>query len=128
MRIVVVDDVPVVRLVIAKALRRAGHVVVEAGDGTEALREIRCGNVDVVVSDIWMPGMDGLGLIRALAEHSPDIAVVAMSGGNPQINMTGSLADAAAMGADVTIMKPIDKDELLEAVETAARKARKGMQ
>lgn len=127
MRIVVVDDVAVVRLVIAKVLRRCGHSVVEAADGGDALRQASAGEVDVVVSDIWMPGMDGIDLIRSLAQHAPDVGVVAMSGGAPQATMTGSLTDAAAVGADVMLMKPIDKDELLAAVEQAARKTKRGM-
>lgn len=121
MRILVVDDVPVVRLVIAKALRRVGHDVAEAADGAEALRHLAAATVDVVVTDVWMPGMDGIDLIRALAHSAPGVAVVAMSGGNPQATMSGSLSDAQSVGADVVIMKPIDKDELLAAVERAAQ-------
>lgn len=123
MRIVVVDDVAVVRMVVAKALRRAGHEVGEAADGTAALRMVTEGQTDVVVTDIWMPGMDGLGLIRTLAEKAPGVGVVAMSGGSPHITMSGSLADAEAAGAVVTIMKPVDKDELVAAVNSAAGKA-----
>ncbi|MGE5476801.1 MAG: response regulator [Bacteroidales bacterium] len=120
MRILVVDDVPVVRLVIAKALRRAGHAVAEADNGLDALQQASGDKVDVVVSDIWMPGMDGLDLIQSLKQCAPHAGVVAMSGGNPRSTMAGTLADAMAVGADVTIMKPIDKDELLAAVDRAA--------
>lgn len=127
MRILVVDDVPVVRLVIAKALRRAGHEVVEAGEGADALQQVAAGTVDVVVSDIWMPGMNGLDLIETLKQCAPHAGVVAMSGGNPHATMTGTLTDATAVGADVTIMKPIDKDELLAAVDRAACKVKRNM-
>jgi CheY-like chemotaxis protein len=126
MRILVVDDVPVVRLVIAKALRRAGHMVTEAANGAEALASAVRLPPDVVVTDIWMPGTDGLSLIRLLQGCAPQVAVVAMSGGDPHSTMEGSLADAQAAGAMVSIMKPIDKDELLAAVDMAVVKARKG--
>lgn len=127
MRILVVDDVPVVRLVIAKALKRGGHAVVEAADGAEALRLLGASPVDVVVTDIWMPGLNGLDFMRQLATVSPGVAVVAMSGGNPQASMSGTLSDALAAGAMTSIMKPIDKDELLAAVDQAALKVRKGV-
>lgn len=127
MRILVADDVPVVRLVIAKALRRAGHLVTEVADGVEALRAAAAQSFDVVVTDIWMPGTNGLDLIRSLESLTPKVAVVAMSGGDPHTSMAGSLADAEAAGATVSIMKPIDKDELLAAVDQAALKARRGI-
>lgn len=121
MRILVVDDVPVVRMVIAKALTRAGHVVEEAEDGEGALRVLDSRPVDVMVTDVWMPGVDGLDLIRSAVARLPGLGVVAMSGGNPRTTMGDSLLAAGTAGAQVSVMKPIDKDELLAAVEQAAR-------
>ena len=124
-RILVVDDVPVVRMVIAKALSRAGHQVAEAGSGEEALAVLARDGADVLVTDVWMPGQGGLGLIREARERYPGLALVAMSGGSPQTTLVGSLDDAQDAGAMVTLMKPVDTDELHAAIDEALRYARK---
>ena len=125
MRILVVDDVPVVRNVIAKVFMRAGYQTVEAENGEAAVTVLQHGGIEAVVTDIWMPGGDGLGLIRLIAETYPDIAVVAMSGGSPQMHITDSLESASAAGAPVTVYKPIDKTELLDALSQALKKVGK---
>ena len=118
-RVLVVDDVPVVRLVIAKILRRAGHVVQEAASGDEALASLQAVRPDAVVTDLWMPGSDGLSLIRALKEDFPGIAVVAMTGGSPRDSQELSLRKAHEAGVALILVKPIDKDELVNAVDQA---------
>src|SRR5579859_6526396 len=118
-RVLVVDDVPVVRLVIAKILRRAGHLVQEAGSGDDALISLKAARPDAVVTDLWMPGSDGLSLIRALKSEFPEIAVVAMTGGSPRDSQELSLRKAQEAGVALILMKPIDKDELVTAVGQA---------
>jgi two-component system chemotaxis response regulator CheY len=118
-RVLVVDDVPVVRLVIARILRRAGHAVQEAGNGDEALALVQAGKPDAVVTDLWMPGSDGLSLIHALKEGFPDIAVIAMTGGSPRDSQELSLRKAQEAGVALILEKPIDKDELVTAVSEA---------
>jgi two-component system chemotaxis response regulator CheY len=118
-RVLVVDDVPVVRLVIAKILRRAGHAVREAGNGDDALASVQAGKPDAVVTDLWMPGSDGLSLIHALKEGFPDIAVIAMTGGSPRDSQELSLRKAQEAGVALILVKPIDKDELVTAVGQA---------
>jgi len=118
-RILLVDDVPVVRMVISRALSRAGHDVVEASSGEEALRLLETETVDVLLSDVWMPGCGGLALIHQARSINPHLAVVAMSGGSPQTTLAGSLDDAEAAGAMVTLMKPIDPEELQTAIKDA---------
>ena len=115
-RILVVDDVEVVRLVIGKILKRAGHSVVEASNGDEALAAVTAHGADAVVTDLWMPGSDGLRLIEALNGRFPAVAVVAMTGGSPQYSQEVSLSHARRAGVAQVLMKPIDKDELVEAV------------
>jgi two-component system, chemotaxis family, chemotaxis protein CheY len=118
-RVLVVDDVPVVRLVIAKILRRAGHIVQEAANGDDALASLAGGRPDAVVTDLWMPGSDGLSLIHALKEGFPGIAVVAMTGGSPRESQELSLRKAQEAGIAMVLVKPIDKDELVAAVGQA---------
>jgi two-component system, chemotaxis family, chemotaxis protein CheY len=118
-RVLVVDDVPVVRLVIAKILRRAGHVVQEAGNGHDAVASLKAAKADAVVTDLWMPGSDGLSLIHAMKEGFPGIAVVAMTGGSPRDSQELSLRKAQEAGVALILVKPIDKDELVTAVGQA---------
>jgi CheY-like chemotaxis protein len=118
-RILVVDDVDVVRLAIGKLLKRAGHRVSEASNGDEALTRIVAGAPDAVVTDLWMPGSDGLSLIHALQARYPAIAVVVMTGGSPRCGQDESLNQARTAGVAQVLMKPVDKDELLTAIELA---------
>ena len=118
-RVLVVDDVPVVRLVIAKILRRAGHDVREAVNGDDALESLKAVRPDAVVTDLWMPGSDGLSLIHALKQDFPGIAVIAMTGGSPRESQELSLRKAREAGVAVILLKPIDKDELASAVDQA---------
>lgn len=81
-RLLVVEDDPLVRAAAADALRAAGHVVVEAANADEALAFAEAGGqVDLVFTDVRMPGaLDGLALVRHLAELRPGLPVVVTSG------------------------------------------------
>jgi two-component system cell cycle sensor histidine kinase/response regulator CckA len=84
---VVIEDDPVVRGMAARGLREAGYDVLEAVNGREALELIRAhtGRLDVVVTDIGMPEMDGYDVARRLSEERPDLPIVFMSGyGDPE--------------------------------------------
>jgi CheY-like chemotaxis protein len=118
-RVLVVDDAEVVRLVIAMILRRAGHAVEQAENGDAAIALVAVRPPDVVVTDLWMPGSDGFGLIRALKSGFPGVAVIAMTGGSPRESEAASLTHANEAGAALVLMKPIDKDELVAAVGQA---------
>jgi CheY-like chemotaxis protein len=79
--ILVEDDLPFLRTFARRVLETAGHEVVEAGDGSEALELYRGRPADLVLCDVWMPGMNGLDLLRALRRECPGVRFVAMSGG-----------------------------------------------
>ncbi len=78
----VVDDEDTVRHLVRRMLEPEVCEVVEAHDGETALRLIqsRAAAIDVVLTDLVMPGIDGYDLVRVLADHRPDLAVVCMSG------------------------------------------------
>jgi two-component system, chemotaxis family, chemotaxis protein CheY len=118
-RILVVDDVDVVRLVISKILKRAGHSVEEANSGDQALARVTRRAPDAVVTDLWMPGSDGLGLINTLQANFPAVAILAMTGGSPKYSQESSLEQARRAGVVQILMKPIDKVELVDAVDRA---------
>jgi CheY-like chemotaxis protein len=123
-RILVVDDVEVVRMLIAKVLVRAGHEVIEADEGAAALKLVDERRPDVVVTDIWMPGVDGLHLIHALHQYHPAIALVAMTAGAPHHCEDETLRSIAAEGVMQVVMKPIDKHELKAAIDLALAQTR----
>lgn len=117
--VLVVDDVPVVRLVICKILRHGGHSVIEAADGVEALQQLRNHRPDAVLTDLWMPGLDGLGLISTLRRDYHDLPVVAITGGAPNAPLEASIATAFEHGVSSVVIKPVDKDELIAAIDAA---------
>jgi CheY-like chemotaxis protein len=106
-RILVVDDEPDLRFLLRRIFERAGYEVVEASHGGDALEAVRASLPDLVVTDIMMPVMDGVELIRRLRAHpaTAEIPIVAASGDS-------HLAGAA----DVVLPKPYQKDQLVEAV------------
>lgn len=110
-RVLLVDDEPVLRRVMRRALERAGLEVVEAGNGHEALEVVRQQYLDAVVSDVRMPELGGLELLERLLEHDPDLPVVLVSGSTE----VQSRAGAVAMGAFDFLQKPVE----LAALQTA---------
>ncbi len=117
-RVLVVDDDDLLRETVVLALERARHTVHQAGDGLTALEVLDRESVDVVVSDIVMPEVDGIGLILAMRKRHPRLRVVAMSGGGRTRNMD-FLRMASALGAHATLPKPFTPDQLLAAVNAA---------
>jgi CheY-like chemotaxis protein len=116
-RILVVDDDPLVRDIIAMALRDAGHAVLEANDGQQALDALGRGPFDLVVTDILMPEIDGIGLILAIRKRYPDLRVLCISGGDRRGN-TDYLPMAEKLGAHMVLAKPFTPKQLLAAVES----------
>lgn len=114
--ILLVEDVPVVRMVLKRMLERAGHSVSEAADGGEALVCLAGGRFDLVVTDIWMPNVDGISLIGRARQSNPGVRIIAVSGGAPRAPQDFSIREALSAGADQALLKPVDKSELLGAV------------
>ena len=117
--ILVVDDEPASQALMAKALQRAGHLVITASSGVDARLALEAARFDVVVTDIFMPDMDGLELIRHICATSATMPIIAISGGRaaPTHNF---LPVAAALGADMVMAKPISPAALRHAVDQVA--------
>jgi len=77
--ILVVDDDPGLRHALVELLIHAGFAVEQAGDGIMALRQIAGQVPDLIVSDVHMPQLDGIGLVTVLAPHTPPIPIILMS-------------------------------------------------
>jgi CheY-like chemotaxis protein len=96
-------------------LEQAGHDVEEAVDGESGLRLLDDHNVDLVVTDIIMPNVEGLELIRRLRQHHPEVKIIVVSGSAPMGGV--SMLDAALkLGASLAVPKPFTPRDLNEAV------------
>ncbi len=103
------------RQMVAIALRQEGYDVVMAEDGEVASRELQANKVDIVVSDIKMPGLDGIELLRFVREHCPATEVILMTA----YTSTESAIEALRAGAYDYLSKPFEIDELLVTVQHA---------
>lgn len=127
-KILVADDHDDARSVFACVLRDAGHEVVEAADGVQALSVFEQDHPDVALIDIFMPGRDGIDVIRAIRAGDERIRILAVSAGwhlKLQVVTGGSsqdvLQDAWAAGADGTLSKPVDHRFLVAEVDRLLR-------
>jgi CheY-like chemotaxis protein len=113
--VLVIDDKDYVRDVTRRILEAAGHQVLLARTGEEGLAVFRAHPVDLVLCDIYMPGRSGLEVIPELRRASPQVRVVAMTGGS--FDGKFDLLDIAAeRGALATVRKPFTFEELLTVV------------
>jgi len=114
-RILIIDDEPQIRSMLTLMLERDGYEVVEAPDGVSGIKAYRQNPVDLIITDLIMPNKDGIGMIIDLKKEFPDVKIIAMSGGGLN-KPDGYLKGAKKLGAACTLTKPIDREELLNAV------------
>ncbi len=115
MTILVVDDEAMMRELLDKILRRDGYQVLAAADGAEALEIMRRQKVNLVISDIKMPQVDGYGLLKAIKAEFPKVPVIMMTA----FGDTFSVKDALLLGADEYVTKPFKSYEIALVVERA---------
>ena len=113
--ILVVDDNPDLTEVQKLVLTSAGHTVTTARDGHEALQFVRTQPFNLVVTDIVMPGGDGIEMIMELHRTLPSLRIIATSGGG-NMDAEGYLEVAQKLGATKTMVKPFSGIELIAAV------------
>ncbi|HYD32801.1 MAG TPA: response regulator [Azospirillaceae bacterium] len=111
-KILVVEDAPAVRLVVVEVLTDAGHAVFEAQDGREALGVLEKQAFDLVITDILMPEVDGIEVIKAIRQHYPNTKILAISGGAPHLPAGFALKLSQMFTADAVLYKPFLNDEL----------------
>jgi two-component system, cell cycle response regulator CpdR len=116
--VVVIDDDEPIRRTLGVLLERAGYAVVLAPDGEEGLRRCRAAVPDLVMTDIHLPGIDGIEVALALRTLAPALPVIVMSGGDrtERLDLLGS---ALLLGAVRVLRKPFTIDEALSAIEAA---------
>jgi DNA-binding response OmpR family regulator len=119
-RVLVVDDDKGVRTVIKTVLELEGFDVIVAEDGRSGIAAIQSYNFDVVIVDIFMPGMDGLETIRVFNKHAPCVPVIAISGflfRDSSVPAPDFLSMATKLGAAYSLHKPFRPKDLLRVVE-----------
>lgn len=115
-KVLVVDDEPLICETLEDLLQRAGHQAHTAADGVQAIKCAKQVKFDLIIMDIVMPEKDGLETIQSIREEHPDLKIIAISGGS-RIGNVDFLKFADEFGAWRTFRKPLDNVELLNAVE-----------
>ena len=110
-----VDDDRTTRRLLALQLRRAGYSVSEAGDGQQALERVRRQPPELVLLDVWMPGMDGLAVLARLRDEPRPPRVVMMTADDTSDTLLRAIRDQAYR----YLAKPIEPAQLMEVVRSA---------
>ena len=117
--ILVVDDEPDVRRVVGLVLQKAGYEVLEAADGEQAIEALKSGEdpllLKVILTDIRMPGRDGVSLVKYLLQEWPSKRIIVLTG-FPNLDMALGFLK---LGAIDYLVKPVEEDRLLAAVAKA---------
>jgi DNA-binding NtrC family response regulator len=114
-RILIIDDQESIRRVVRRALEQDGHEVFEASDGEIGMEILETQTFDLVITDIFMPGQDGIVTLRQIRKRFPAVKVIVISGGDA----TGLLdlrQDAELLGAVSSVQKPFNAREIIDAV------------
>ena len=120
-KVLVVDDERPIRKLLRMGLTTQGYEVLEAPDGRIGLDILRREPVDLVITDIMMPQMDGIETIREVRQRFPAIGIIAMSGGGAIKRNRIYLEAAAKLGAHRTLQKPFRAADLIVLVNDVLR-------
>lgn len=114
--ILVVEDSPAVRLSVIAYLENKGFAVTEAENGRVAVNALDRNRFDLIITDVLMPEMDGIELIKAVRVSQPEAKILAMSGGTPSLPAGFVLKMIQMFNADAVLYKPFLNEELGAAV------------
>ena len=121
MRVLVVDDEPMVRKTIETILKHEGHHIVTAKDGLSALEAFGEREVDIVLLDVGMPGMNGYRVAEEMRKLRPDVPILFITGwGSDDIDQER----VVSLGVDSVISKPFEPQELLQQMREAMERRR----
>lgn len=111
--VLIVDDASFMRMRLKKVVTEAGHDVVEAGNGREAVEAYLTHKPQVVLMDITMPEMDGLAALKDILTHDPNAKVIMCTA----LGQKSMVMEAVKSGAKDFIVKPFQPEQVLAAVE-----------
>jgi CheY-like chemotaxis protein len=123
-KVIIIDDEDDIRIVLKEIFVREGFDVEVASSGQEGIAILREQGADLVITDIIMPGGDGVETAYDIRMEFPSVKIIVMSGGGnagalgyepTAITTSAYLASADAIGADLTLTKPFDRDEIIKA-------------
>ena len=109
--VLIVDDEEMDRFLSSKVIEEAGHTPIFAGDGESAMQMYRENDIALVITDLRMPKVDGLSLIRGIIAYDPYAVIIAVSG------LAQHLEAAEQCGAVAGLVKPIEPQDLIDTVE-----------
>lgn len=110
--ILIIDDDPDIRFLIREALEKKGYTIYESAEGREGLATLRKIHIELVITDLVMPKMDGFELIKQIRKEYPEIRIIASTGARFGGSKLKLLERARKLGADRIIPKPFDLEEL----------------
>jgi two-component system chemotaxis response regulator CheY len=117
-RILLIDDDEMSRQAVQRMLERAGFTVMSTGDGREAIDGYHAGEIDLVITDLIMPDIDGLEIIQEIRRKDPAAKILAISGGG-RVQAEEYLSVARKFGAVEVLPKPFASQDLKAAVDRA---------
>ncbi len=115
-RILVIDDNSDIHLILDEVLTEDGHTVDCADDGKLGLALAEKHRYDLIITDIIIPNMDGIEVITEIKKRSPEVQIIAMTGGSKKLDKNLITCIANAMNVQKVIGKPLDLNELLATV------------
>jgi CheY-like chemotaxis protein len=116
----VVDDEPAVRDLLRDMVAALGHDVEAYESGVEAFKHYRPGSIDLLLTDLGMPGVSGWKLSSNIRAVDPDVTIVYVTGWGEDMN----LDDVREAGADLVIAKPFTLEDVVGATQLAAQRGR----
>ena len=116
-KILIVDDEINIRFVLSAMLKKEGYAVASAADGLEALQILKTGRIDVVVTDLKMPHLDGMGLLNRITEQFPEVPVIIITA----YGTVATAVEALKKGALDYITKPFELDDLKHVISKAVK-------
>ena len=119
-KILVVDDELNMQMVLKAMLQKEGYEILTASDGMEALKILKANPVAVVVTDLKMPRLDGMGLLEKIQDSYPDIPVIMITAHGT----VSTAVEAIKKGALDYITKPFDQDDLKNIIHKAVQTRR----
>ena len=121
--IIIIEDDELTRELYREVLKADGHTILEANDGSEGLKLFEKNDVDLIITDLLMPNVDGMEVIITIRKSQPDLPIIAVSGGGmgtPELYLFA----ASNFGASMALKKPLSSTDLSSAVkECLAEKA-----
>jgi DNA-binding response OmpR family regulator len=116
-QILIIDDEPVIGSMLKKVFEREGYNVIVASNGEDGMKLYKEKQPDIVITDLILPGKEGIQIIMELRKEDPNLPIIGMSGGG-YIDPDSYLHLAKSLGANAVFTKPIKIEELLNIVKT----------